>query len=152
MGPFLKDRTQYLKKFSPPDEQIVSKKTVKFEKFRKIAAILGPLLVAMTTFETHIWKPEFYDTQISPLVYLNGVLIFTGSLFFFRMYHIWSPQWRALITLVGWLGLLLGLTCMLPPQIYKSHFENDAFVFSVQITLIVFGLVLSWQGYRPRRR
>lgn len=43
------------------------------EKSKSIAGIVGPTLIVMTF-------SEIYDTQIIPLIYLNGVLLFIAGL------------------------------------------------------------------------
>jgi len=46
---------------------------------RRIAGLVGPVLVAMLAAELPMVQPHLYDSQIPPVVYLSGVLMFVGG-------------------------------------------------------------------------
>lgn len=123
---------------------------MKFDNSKKIACILGPVLIVMVTSELRFWNPSLYNDQIAPLVYLSGILIFTASLAILRSHNLWTLHWPVLITLVAWAGLLLGLVRIFFPQRYKVQFENDDMILSVEILLILIGSILTFCGYRKR--
>jgi len=119
---------------------------------RRIAGILGPVLVLMVTSELRFWNPTLYAEQITPLVYLSGILIFTAGLAILRSHNIWTRSWPLLITLIAWAAVLLGVTRIFFPQSYKAQFQNDNLALTVEIVLIVIGFLLSFQAYRPSDR
>lgn len=73
---------------------------------RRIAAVLGPSLVAVTISEAvnlDIWK------EVEPtLVYLNGLLFLVGGLVIVTSHNVWKTHRGILVTLAGWLLVLAG--------------------------------------------
>jgi len=122
------------------------------EKSKSIAAIVGPTLIVMVLSEFKIWNPTLYDTQIVPLVYLSGVLMFIAGLTIVRKHNIWVWEWQTTITVIGWLSILLGLLRMFLPQMYKAQFKNDNFALIVEISLILIGILLTFKAYFPMKR
>jgi hypothetical protein len=59
------------------------------EKSKSIAGIVGPTLVVMVLSELNMWNPALYETQIVPLVYLSGVLLFIACISIVRSHNIW---------------------------------------------------------------
>ncbi len=119
---------------------------------RKIAAIVGPVLTVMVTAELRFWNPTLYIEQITPLVYLSGILIFTAGLAIVRSHYVWVFQWPVLLTFVGWAAILMGLTRIFFPQSYKAQFRNDNLVLVVEMILILIGIILTVQAYRRPSR
>jgi hypothetical protein len=64
---------------------------------RKIASLVGPVLVAMLVSESPLVQPHLYDAQIPPVICLSGVLLFTAGLaretrqIASRLSTLWSP-------------------------------------------------------------
>jgi len=86
---------------------------------RKIAGLLGPTIVAMVASEFPVVQPHLYDTQIPPVVYLSGTLMFVGGLAVVRAHNQWRRDWTVLVTLSGWFFLLLGLFRMFAAGAYQ---------------------------------
>ena len=122
------------------------------EKSKSIAAIVGPTLMVMVLSELRFWDPTLYDTQIVPLVYLSGVLMFIAGLTIVRTHNLWVWGWQTTITVIGWLGISLGLLRMFFPQMYKAQFKNDNFALIVEISLILIGIFLTFKAYSPMKR
>ena len=122
------------------------------EKSRSLAGIIGPTLIVMVMSELKAWNPNLYDTQIVPLVYLSGVLMFIAGLSIVRTHNIWVLGWPLSITLVGWLGMLLGLIRMFFPQAYTAQFENGLSALIIEVFLILLGIFLTFKAYRPQKR
>ena len=121
------------------------------EKSKSIAGIVGPTLILMVLSELKVWNATLYDTQIVPLVYLSGVLIFIAGLSIVRKHNIWVRGWKTLLTIIGWLGLLLGILRMFFPQMYTAKFKNDNFAFVVELMLILIGGILTVKAYMPTK-
>ncbi|MBL0740699.1 hypothetical protein [Chryseolinea lacunae] len=119
------------------------------EKSRSIAGIAGPTLVVMVLAELKMWNPTLYDSQITPLVYLSGVLFFVAGLAIVRSHSIWTVGWQTSLTILGWLAILLGMARMFFPELYKSQFKNDGFTFAIELLLIGFGVFLTFKAYSP---
>ena len=79
---------------------------------KEIAGLVGPTLAAMLVSEFPLVQPHLYDSQIPPVVYLSGVLMFVGGLAVVRAHNVWVRNWTVLVTLTGWFLLVLGLIRM----------------------------------------
>lgn len=117
---------------------------------KRIAALVGPTIVAMVISEFPLVQPHLYDAQIPPVVYLSGVLMFVGGLAIVRAHNKWTRDWTVLITLSGWFFLALGLFRMFAAGTYqRSSAQTSANVFMVlEGALVVLGLIMSFQAYR----
>lgn len=122
------------------------------EKSKSIAGIVGPVLIVMIFSEMKLWNPTLYDTQIVPLIYLNGVLLFISGLAIVKSHNIWTYSWQTLLTIFGYLGIALGLFRMLFPQVQKGKFENNNSILGVEITLILVGIFLTIKAYYPTKK
>ena len=117
---------------------------------KRIAALVGPTIVAMVASEFPLVQPHLYDAQIPPVVYLSGVLMFVGGLAIVRVYNHWSRDWTVLVTLSGWFFLVLGLFRMFAAGAYeRGSAQTSATVFMVlEGALFVLGLIMTFQAYR----
>ena len=122
------------------------------DKSKSIAGIVGPTLILMILSELKVWNATLYDTQIVPLVYLSGVLFFIAGLSIVRKHNIWVWGWQTLITIIGWLGLVLGVLRMFLPQLYITKFRNDNSALAVELFLILIGCVLTVKAYLPNKK
>lgn len=122
------------------------------EKSKSIAGIVGPTLVVMVFSEMRLWNPSLYDTQIVPLIYLNGVLLFVAGLAIIKSHTIWIYSWQTIVTLIGYLLIILGLFRMFFPQIQKTEFDNTNTILMVEVFLILVGLFLTFKAYFPNKK
>jgi hypothetical protein len=115
---------------------------------RRLAGLIGPTLVALTTTEAlnlHIWK-----TNIPPVTYLNGLLLFVAGLSIVRAHNRWTRSWPVLVTLVGWATILLGGFRMVAPEARQGG--PNAPTFAVIALLFAVGLILTFRGYAGTAR
>ena len=117
---------------------------------KRIAALVGPTIVAMVVSEFPLVQPHLYDAQIPPVVYLSGVLMFVGGLAIVRAHNHWARNWTVLVTLSGWFFLALGLFRMFAAGLYqRGSAQTSATVFMVlEGVLLVLGLIMTFQAYR----
>jgi uncharacterized membrane protein HdeD (DUF308 family) len=117
---------------------------------KQIACLVGPTLVAMLVSEFPLVQPHLYDSQIPPVVYLSGVLMFVAGLAVVRAHNIWARNWTVLITLTGWFFLLLGLIRMFAAgQYHQTAAGTSSAVFMVlEGMLLIIALFITYQGYR----
>jgi hypothetical protein len=116
-----------------------------------IARIVGPTLIVMVSSELEFWNPTLYDAQITPLVYLSGVLMFVAGLSIVNKHNIWCWKWETLVTFIGYFAILLGLLRMFFPQTYSKNFKNDSTALYIEIILIIIGLFLTYKGYSSNK-
>jgi hypothetical protein len=106
---------------------------------RRIAAVLGPTLIAVTTSETlnlEIWK------EVDPtLVYLNGLLFLIGGLVIVTNHNVWQPFRSILVTIGGWLLTLAGGYRMFLPT--AAQLGPDPITHGFIALLGAYGLVLT---------
>ena len=119
------------------------------ENSKRIAGLVGPTLVAMLVSEFPLVQPHLYDTQIPPVVYLSGTLMFIAGLAVVRAHNRWARDWTVLVTLSGWFFLLLGLFRMFAAGRYQRGSANTPVtVFMVlEGVLLVFALIMTFKAY-----
>lgn len=116
---------------------------------KQIGGLIGPTIVAMIVSEFPLVQPHLYDTQIPPVVYLSGVLMFVGGLAVIRAHNHWARDWTVLITLAGWVFLALGLFRMFAASAYLQGSANTspAVFMVVEGMLLVLGLIITFKAY-----
>lgn len=116
---------------------------------RQIGGLVGPTLVAMLVSEFPLVQPHLYDTQIPPVVYLSGTLMFVAGLAIVRAHNHWSRDWTVLVTLSGWFFVVLGLFRMFAAgQYQRASASTTATVFMVlEGILLVLGLIMTFKAY-----
>ena len=75
---------------------------------KQVGGLVGPTLVAILVSEFPLVQPRLYDTQIPPVVYLSGVLLFVAGLAVVRSHNVWARNRTVLITLSGCFSLRLA--------------------------------------------
>lgn len=109
----------------------------------QLAGILGPVLIALSVTEYlnfKIWA-DIHPT----VVYLNGLVLLVGGLIVVRMHNNWAANWTVLITLLGWLIMLLGLVRMIFPTAKQAqkHWSTNLLL----LTMFIVGVFLTVKGY-----
>jgi hypothetical protein len=97
---------------------------VKVTNSKHIAGLVGPTLIAMTISESEFLQPHLYDTQIAPVVYLSGTLLFVAGLAIVRVHNCWIGDWTVLVTLIGWFAIFGGLFRMFATKHYQQGAQN----------------------------
>jgi len=116
---------------------------------KQIAGLVGPTLVAMLVSEFPLVQPHLYDSQIPPVVYLSGVLLFVAGLAVVRAHNLWVRNWTVLVTLTGWFFLVLGLIRMFAASQYRQATTgtDSTLLMALEGVLLAFALILTYQGY-----
>jgi uncharacterized membrane protein HdeD (DUF308 family) len=117
---------------------------------KKIAGLVGPTLVVMLVSESPLVQPHLYDSQIPPVVYLSGVLMFVAGLAVVRSHNIWARNWTVLVTLTGWFFLALGLIRMFAAGQYRQAAAGTSSVVLMVLegAFLVIAVVITYHGYR----
>jgi hypothetical protein len=116
---------------------------------KQIAGLIGPTMIAMLVSEFPLVQPHLYDTQIPPVVYLSGTLMFVGGLAIVRAHNHWVRDWTVLVTLSGWFFLVLGLFRMFAAGAYQRGAANtSASVFMVlEAVLLAIAFVITFKAF-----
>ncbi|MCA9651249.1 MAG: hypothetical protein H6712_22805 [Myxococcales bacterium] len=115
---------------------------------RDLAGWIGPTLVVLGL--TEAWNLDAFESQIPPVVYLNGTIVFVVGLGIVRVHNRWQRGWPLLVTLVGWLAVLGGLVRMMFPEAPQAGPGTATYLLLAG--LVVCGIVLTFAGYRPSSR
>jgi hypothetical protein len=112
---------------------------------RQLAQLIGPTLSVMTLSE--MINISIWEVHIPSVIFLDGVLLFVAGISIIRVHNFWVRSWAVLITLIGWLTLLLGLLRMFLPTIKQTG--ERFFLYLLLSVLCVVGLFLTLKGYYP---
>lgn len=116
---------------------------------KQVGGLVGPTLIAMLVSEFPAVQPRLYDTQIPPVVYLSGVLLFVAGLAVVRSHNVWARNWTVLITLSGWLFLALGLVRMFAASRYLQAMQGAGSMsfMALEGLLLVVALTITFKAY-----
>lgn len=85
------------------------------------------------------------------LILMSGMMALLLGLLVVMSHNVWTPDWRGLITLLGWLALLKGLFRVLLPavaeQIRDSAMKSKNVLTVMATVVALIGLYLSVAGY-----
>jgi hypothetical protein len=114
-----------------------------------IARLLGPALIGITVTE---WMNlDIFTAAIGPSfathVYLNGTLLFVAGLAIVRAHNVWSCRWPVLITLVGWVAIVGGLSRMAAPLSAQRAGQSASFIYASLVALLTIGVILTIKSY-----
>jgi hypothetical protein len=114
---------------------------------KRIAELLGPTLIAMAISEA--LNADIWIANIAPVIYLNGTLLFVGGLSIVRAHNLWIRGWSVIVTLVGWVAILLGLFRMFAPELYLQGVQNASAMMVIPSAMIVctIGIYLTFKAY-----
>ena len=122
-----------------------------------LARLIGPvclvigvaLLVNGEGFRAMLF--EFIDSPA--LIFLSGILTMVAGLAIVVTHNLWVPDWRVLITVIGWLGTIGGAIRIVVPQqtieLGRTMLTN---IYTLPIVMgfyFVIGALLTYFGYRP---
>ena len=114
---------------------------------RQLAGLIGPTLVVVTSSEG--LNLHIFATNIPPVTYLNGTLLFIAGLAIVRAHSRWTRGWPVLVTLVGWVGIIGGLLRMFFPEAEQG--VSDTVRYASIFSLLAVGVFLTLKAYAPAR-
>ena len=120
-----------------------------------LAKLVGPVMLVMGLFVTlnparmrRIGR-EFLDSEA--LIFISGIITLPVGPAIVVTHNVWAADWRALITLIGWIAVLAGLARIALPAAMKSFgevmLEKPAMIAAPGALMAIIGGYLSWQGY-----
>lgn len=118
----------------------------------RIAGLLGPTLIAISITE---WMNlgvfvAAIGPSFAPHVYLNGTLLFVAGLAIVRAHNYWTRGWPVLVTVVGWMAMVAGLSRMAAPVAAQEAGQHLTVVYASLVALLVIGAVLTFKAYGRR--
>jgi hypothetical protein len=104
-----------------------------------------------------VFSSTFYKREIPKLVDNPALLIYGGlgaTILGYLLIHYhnrWVMDWTVVITIIGWIALLKGITLLVFPEsykLYKSNILHERYMLKlfIPITLIV-GLYFAYFGF-----
>lgn len=124
---------------------------------KTIAGLIGPTLfaIAVALLLNRNSLPALAE-QIArdpALIFVSGVLLFVVGLAIVRVHNRWKRGWPVLVTLLGWLALVGGLTRMLfPVQLARLAADIGQDQIAIVASALVLGLVGAYLSFIAYRR
>jgi hypothetical protein len=112
---------------------------------KSLAGLIGPTIIVVTISETinaHIWS-----ANTAAGIHLNGSLLFLGGLAIVRVHNQWGRSWPILITLTGWLIMLLGMFRMFAPEMQLEGAKNTSMVIILTMFVLAIGIILTYKAF-----
>ncbi len=110
--------------------------------------VLG-LFVAFNPARMRRIGREFLDSEA--LIFMSGVITLPVGLAIVATHNVWAADWRALITLIGWIAVIAGTARLALPAAMKKFgetmLEKPVMIAAPGALMAVMGGYLSWQGY-----
>lgn len=104
-----------------------------------------------------LFSSQFYKREIPKLVENPALLIYGGFLatvlgsLLIYYHNTWENSWTTVITVIGWIGLIKGITLLIFPgsfKIYKNTiFHQDYLLYILVPLTFIVGLVLGYFGF-----
>jgi len=122
---------------------------------KTIAGLAGPTLVAgavAVLLHLGTWPTLVAQAFRDPaLIFVSGFPLFVAGLAIVRAHNRWEGGWPVLVTVVGWLALLNGLSRILFPTLLApiavGAVQSTGVLPAVAVVLLVVGAFLSLKGY-----
>ncbi len=121
----------------------------------KIARLMGPLLCVVgvgmlangATYR--VMAGQFLAAY--PFIYFSGILALVAGLAILNVHNRWTPDWRSVITAIGWIITCVGTFRIIAPQytafVGGSIVANPGFFNGAGIVLLALGGFISFRGY-----
>jgi uncharacterized membrane protein len=121
-----------------------------------LARLIGPIFVVVAigvlTNGAAYRSVNAELARSSALIYLSGVLAMTAGVAILLNHNVWAADWRALITLFGWIAAIGGAQRIIWPQgteeAVRWSLASPAVIIVAGIVWLLIGGVLCFYGYR----
>jgi hypothetical protein len=131
------------------------------ETSRFLARLVGPFLVAIGA--GLLINGDVYQQMAAQflqnlgLIYLSGLLTLLAGLAIVNTHNVWTGDWRVIITIFGWLGIIGGALRIMFPQLVEAvgtgMLAQRSLIVGAWVVVLALGLWLSYVGYleKPAR-
>ncbi|ALJ03739.1 hypothetical protein APS56_00605 [Pseudalgibacter alginicilyticus] len=102
------------------------------------------------TFNPKRIKQIFSDLKDEKFLIISSFIAIIIGLLNILFHNVWQPNWKFIITLIGWLSLLIGLSLFTFPKrtVTILEFINIKLVQLIYILLCMIGLFLLNMAYK----
>ena len=122
---------------------------------KTIAGLIGPVFIAvaaaMLNFGSFPALAEQFSRN-SALIFVTGILLFVAGIATVRAHNIWAGGWPVLVTVLGWLAIVVGLARILFPASQAALAggvgHSLGLTLAVAAVLLGLGAFLSFKAYR----
>jgi len=120
-----------------------------------LARLIGPYIIVIgigLMFNQKIFRQIMEDFLKNPaLVFMTGIITFITCLAIVLFHNIWVADWRVIITIFGWVGLIKGAWLIVLPgtllRMTKVYSENIKLVLIPWVIMLLIGIFLTVKGY-----
>jgi hypothetical protein len=126
---------------------------------RYIARLMGPVLLTIGVGMVFgmLLEGDAYSSLMKEfiasraLIFITGALALTAGLAIVNAHNLWVPDWRVIVTILGWLAILRGIMNLVFPLTVQTlgdrMIASHAGVLAGAAITIVIGVILSVMGY-----
>lgn len=120
-----------------------------------LARLIGPFLVAIGAgllVNGDVLQAMAAEFLKSPaLIFLSGLLTLIAGLAIINTHNVWTTDWRVIVTIFGWLGVIGGALRIMFPQLVEqvgtAMIVQGGILVGAWIFVLLLGLWLSYLGY-----
>jgi hypothetical protein len=136
---------------------------------RSVARLIGPIMLVIGIGMAFglMMEGAGYSSVLKEfianraLIFLTGVLALLAGVAIINVHNVWEPDWRVIITVLGWLLVLRGIMLLVFPltvQVFGDRVATSqggvtagaALTFVLGAILCIMGYEHLWAG-KPRR-
>jgi hypothetical protein len=136
---------------------------------RSLARLIGPIMLVIGIGMAFglMMEGAGYSSVLKEfianraLIFLTGVLALLAGVAIINVHNVWEPDWRVIITVLGWLLVLRGIMLLVFPltvQVFGDRVATSqggvtagaALTFVLGALLCIMGYEHLWAG-KPRR-
>jgi hypothetical protein len=126
---------------------------------RYIARLMGPvlLIIGIGMIMGMLTEGEGYSSLLKEfigsraLIFVTGGLALLAGLAVVNAHNLWVPDWRVIVTILGWLLIVRGISNLVFPAVVQTlgdrMIASHAGVLAGAAFTIVIGAILSVMGY-----
>jgi len=86
-----------------------------------------------------------------PFIYFSGVAVLIAGLLILNSHHVWTGDWRSVVTALGWVMSIIGVYRIIAPQFVNfvgmSVVAHEYFFTGLGVALLLLGCFLMLKGY-----
>ncbi|MBP6921695.1 hypothetical protein KBB89_04090 [Candidatus Gracilibacteria bacterium] len=84
------------------------------------------------------------------ILFIAGYVSLSMGIASILVHNVWTLNWRGIVTLMGWLALVKGITLLGFPNTTKKFtnlYKNDNFITVAMFIMLIIGIYLVIQGF-----
>ena len=87
----------------------------------------------------------------TPLTYFGGIMALIIGILMILSHNVWEMDWPVIITIVGWISFLKGISIIFLPDFVISSsskwLENRTAYYTTLLFTLIFGAILIYFGF-----